>query len=154
MSAPPRLQVPKGPSSTIKEDLIISYHCRQSAHMPQECPMIECHFGQQGKTSNLLKREDTETFLVPTRIGPHQVGRLMDFGCGQMILCQDLLPSKALNPKWMVQISCICGERCTYLTASIIFQVADQVGNLRVGLVEPLPWSEILGHDWSTSPCS
>lgn len=117
-----------------------------------ECDYLSCHFDQQDKTSNLLNREAIRPFPLPIRIGPHEVERLMEFGC----------------------VKCSCAETCSHpkpsvligwskspayvgkdvFNLSITFQIANQVGHLRVELVKHLPWPVILAHDWSTFSCS
>lgn len=134
-------------------ETIKCYKCGQLGHKKPMCPQLT-------RTLTNVCYVPRETVPEPADLPvPNQVLRtvelngkkvtaLVDTGCTQTLVKSELVPELCASSDAPVIVRCVHGEERHYSVTDVYMGIAGQTYLMKVGLVQNLPYSVILGHDF------
>lgn len=127
----------------------VCYQCGQEGHIKPKCPNNpdpQANLCTVPRDSNPKDRVSFPCCSVV--LNGQRISALVDTGSMQSLVSADLVPAHRKNYAGMIELRCVHGEERSYPTASVHVEVLGQMYLLKVGVVDGLPYSIILGQDF------
>ena len=126
----------------------VCWKCGRPGHTRRDCPLME--IGQVVRVAGapISSHDPGETYHVPVRIkgGVHQA--LVDSGCTQSIIHQDLVRPGALVEASWVDVRCIHGDIHRYPVVPVEIRYRGKNHRIQAAVSSRLAHPLILGTDW------
>ncbi|KAJ1155149.1 hypothetical protein NDU88_007884 [Pleurodeles waltl] len=150
---PERIRIPHPTRASYPSNGSQCYNCSEWGHIAQFCPkkkdMEEPMEIGVTKGRVFWAAETKPTYTLPIRLNGQEKVALVDSGCSQSLIRQDLVGPRQAVSQTHVLIACVPSY---YPVAMIRFQWRGEEETLRVGVLPHLEEDIIIGTDYTALP--
>ncbi|XP_073721145.1 uncharacterized protein [Misgurnus anguillicaudatus] len=143
----------KRTENSVSVSEIKCYKCGQLGHKKPMCPQLMKTFTNMCYVPQVSVPEPTnitvpDQMLRTVELNGEKVTALLDTGCTQTLVENELVPEVNICSVPQVIVKCVHGEERHYPIANVNVGIEGHSYLMKVGLAQGLPYQVILGHDF------